>query len=59
MAVPETAISGDEIVRLEDAYKIYHMGRQEVRALNGVTISFERSSFWAEWNTILRNNRRF
>jgi putative ABC transport system ATP-binding protein len=47
MAVPETAISGDEIVRLEDAYKIYQMGLQEVRALDGVTISFERGSFWA------------
>ena len=35
------------IVRLEDAYKIYQMGMQEVRALAGVTISFERGSFWA------------
>ena len=36
-----------EIVRLEDAYKIYQMGTQEVRALAGVTISFKRGSFWA------------
>ena len=36
-----------EIVRLEDAYKIYQMGTQEVRALAGVTVSFKRGSFWA------------
>lgn len=35
------------IVRLEDAYKIYQMGMQEVRALAGVTISFKSGSFWA------------
>ena len=45
MLTPST--SDGEIVRLEDAYKIYQMGRQEVRALNGLTISFERGSFWA------------
>lgn len=47
MAIPAPSIPGDEIVRLEDAYKIYRMGRQEVRALDGVTISFERGGFWA------------
>jgi putative ABC transport system ATP-binding protein len=36
-----------EIVRLEDAQKIYQMGMQEVRALAGITISFNRGSFWA------------
>ena len=36
-----------EIVRLEDAEKIYQMGRQQVRALAGLTISFKRGSFWA------------
>jgi putative ABC transport system ATP-binding protein len=35
------------IVRLENAYKIYPMGNQEVKALAGVTISFRRGSFWA------------
>jgi putative ABC transport system ATP-binding protein len=43
----ESLRSHEEIVRLEDAYKIYQMGRQEVRALAGVTVSFERGSFWA------------
>lgn len=36
-----------EIVRLEDAQKIYQMGTQEVKALAGVTVSFKRGSFWA------------
>ena len=36
-----------EIVRLEDAHKIYQMGTQEVKALAGVTVSFKRGSFWA------------
>jgi putative ABC transport system ATP-binding protein len=36
-----------EIVRLEDAQKIYQMGMQEVKALAGITISFKRGSFWA------------
>jgi len=36
-----------EILRLEDAQKIYQMGTQEVRALAGVTVSFKRGSFWA------------
>ncbi|MBN1225757.1 MAG: ABC transporter ATP-binding protein [Deltaproteobacteria bacterium] len=40
-------IYNSEIIRLQDAYKIYPMGNQEVRALTGVTISFERGSFWA------------
>ncbi|MBW2065129.1 MAG: ABC transporter ATP-binding protein [Deltaproteobacteria bacterium] len=35
----------NEIVRLVDAYKVYQMGRQEVRALAGVGVSFERGSF--------------
>ena len=38
---------GNEIVRLEDARKIYQMGTQEVRALAGVTVSFKKGSFWA------------
>ncbi|MBW1997612.1 MAG: ABC transporter ATP-binding protein [Deltaproteobacteria bacterium] len=37
----------NEIVRLVDAYKVYQMGRQEVRALAGVNVSFERGSFSA------------
>jgi putative ABC transport system ATP-binding protein len=36
-----------EIVILEEARKIYQMGRQEVRALAGVSVTFQRGSFWA------------
>jgi len=36
-----------EIVRLENAEKTYEMGKQQVRALAGVTVSFERGGFWA------------
>jgi len=42
-----SSVYNSEIVRLENAHKIYLMGTQEVRALAGVTISFERGSFWA------------
>ncbi len=36
-----------EIVRLEKAIKTYQMGTQEVRALAGVDVSFEKGGFWA------------
>jgi putative ABC transport system ATP-binding protein len=36
-----------EIIRLCQARKIYQMGQQQVHALAGVDISFERGSFWA------------
>jgi len=36
-----------DIIRLENAEKIYQMGKQQVRALAGVTVSFQRGSFWA------------
>ncbi len=39
--------TNSEIVRLENAQKIYQMGTQQVRALAGVTISFKKGSFWA------------
>jgi len=35
------------IVRLEEAHKVYPMGRQQVWALRGVSISFRQGSFWA------------
>ena len=35
------------IVRLNNARKIYQMGTQQVHALDGVSISFQRGSFWA------------
>ncbi|MHC4086276.1 MAG: ABC transporter ATP-binding protein [Planctomycetota bacterium] len=39
--------SNNEIIRLEEARKIYQMGTEEVRALAGVNVSFKRGSFWA------------
>ncbi len=39
--------SDNEIIKLENARKIYQMGSSEVRALAGVTLSFKRGSFWA------------
>jgi len=42
MTDPKTAI-----VRLNEARKIYRMGDQEVHALDGVSVSFQRGSFWA------------
>ena len=45
----EQALSNnhEEIIRLENARKIYQMGTEQVRALAGVTISFNKGSFWA------------
>jgi putative ABC transport system ATP-binding protein len=36
-----------EIVRLENACKVYPMGMQQVAALAGINISFKKGSFWA------------
>ena len=41
-AAPKTSI-----VRLEGARKIYRMGTEEVHALAGVSVGFERGSFWS------------
>ncbi|MFB0555672.1 MAG: ABC transporter ATP-binding protein [Phycisphaerae bacterium] len=45
----EQALSNnhEEILRLENAHKIYKMGTEQVRALAGVTVSFNKGSFWA------------
>lgn len=45
----EQALSNnhEEIIRLENAHKIYQMGTEQVRALAGVTVSFNKGSFWA------------
>src|SRR4030042_1994943 len=40
------ANSNMEIIKLEDARKIYQMGSSEVKALGGVTLSFKRGSCW-------------
>jgi len=37
----------DKIARLENVHKIYEMGTQQVRALNGVSVTFTKGSFWA------------
>jgi len=37
----------NHIITLEDANKHYLVGTNEVRALNGVNISFDRGGFWA------------
>lgn len=39
--------SNNHIIRLEDANKVYTVGSNDVKALNGVNISFERGDFWA------------
>jgi putative ABC transport system ATP-binding protein len=36
-----------EIVRLENACKIYQMGTEDVHALRAVNIAFEKGDFWA------------
>jgi putative ABC transport system ATP-binding protein len=45
----EQALSNnhEEIVRLENAQKIYQMGTEQVRALAGINVSFNKGSFWA------------
>ena len=47
MIVAAKSNSDIEIIKLEDARKIYQMGSNEVNALGGVTLSFKRGSFWA------------
>jgi len=39
--------AGDPLVRLEEVTKYYRMGGQEVRALDGVSLTFREGSFWA------------
>ncbi|HNS19584.1 MAG TPA: ABC transporter ATP-binding protein [Sedimentisphaerales bacterium] len=36
-----------EIVRLDNARKVYQMGTEEVHALAGVSMTFEKGDFWA------------
>jgi putative ABC transport system ATP-binding protein len=39
--------SNNSIIILDDAIKVYIMGTQDVKALDGVNVTFKRSSFWA------------
>ena len=41
------ADEAEVMVKLENAYKVYQMGEQQVNALAGITVSFSRGSFWA------------
>lgn len=36
-----------DIVRFDSVCKLYEMGAQKVRALNGISVSFRKGSFWA------------
>ena len=36
-----------DLVRFDNIHKIYKMGTQQVKALNGVSVSFQKGSFWA------------
>src|SRR3989339_44578 len=49
LAVLEMTTSNQfmSIVRFDNLYKIYEMGSQQVRALNGVSLSIAKGSFWA------------
>jgi putative ABC transport system ATP-binding protein len=44
VSLPE---NGRAIVRLENAWKIYQMGTEDVKALRGVNVTFEKGDFWA------------
>ena len=39
--------NSEPLVLLEDVRKIYQMGTTQVRALDGITLNFNRGSFWA------------
>lgn len=42
---PEKSADDGDLVRLDAVRKTYHMGTEEVHALDGVTLSFEEGSF--------------
>lgn len=46
MAVDSSVLTRPAVL-LEDVYKVYQMGEQEVKALAGVSAKFKRGSFWA------------
>jgi len=43
----QSGTNGDLLIELEDVYKIYQMGQEQVKALAGVSVSFAAGSFWA------------
>ena len=38
---------GSNVIQFDDVYKIYQMGDNQVRALDGVSIEFRRGEFWS------------
>jgi putative ABC transport system ATP-binding protein len=42
-----TDIRSDTVIRLEKAGKVYFMGHQQVPALDGIDVTFEKGGFWA------------
>jgi len=47
MSAVNSPKNGHEIVRLENAWKIYQMGNEDVKALRGVNITLGKGDFWA------------
>jgi len=47
MQAQTTENPNGSIIQLEGVHKIYQMGTQQVNALAGVSVSFERGQFWA------------
>lgn len=47
MKEPVLSTNHQEIIKLEDARKIYQMGTEQVKALAGINVSFNKGSFWA------------
>ena len=47
MQTDRSHTSNDALIRLTDVKKTYQMGNQQVHALDGVSLSFEKGSFWA------------
>ncbi len=39
--------NGQEIIKLDNATKVYQMGTEQVHALCGVNVKFEKGDFWA------------
>jgi putative ABC transport system ATP-binding protein len=44
---PQANAPSSPLILLDNVKKYYHMGDQEVRAMDGVTVSFDAGSFWA------------
>jgi putative ABC transport system ATP-binding protein len=45
--IEQIRANDDLVIELEDVYKVYRMGQQQVNALAGVSVSFSAGSFWA------------